>query len=586
MRKLTFFVLTVCLALSTVSSAGVLREIWWGGGSIDDAIALAESGTPADQVDVLAEPTWANIADNYTARMTGWLTVPETGEYTFYVAGDDYQKLWISQDDDPANAELAAYVDGWTASQDWDKYDTQMAAPMQLEAGQVLAFVGIMQEGGGGDGQDWGWIAPGSEEIAVIPGELFSHPYETIAMNPSPASGATGLIDVVLSWDAPAVGAEVPTYNVSVGTDAAALELVAEGITETSVNVGTAGVDLDLDTTYYWRVDADGAEGLLWSFTTEPETFMIEGIIATSDATTGDAVGGPQQTVDGSGLDADGGHNTESIDMWLGVPAAGELVSIQYEFSRVYKVVDMKVWNSNSGFEGFLGYGFKDVTVEYSVDGETWTVLADVEFAQAPAAAGYMANTVVDFGGVGAKYVKLTANTNWGGLFPDAGLSEVQFTYIPAQARLAAPADGATGVAPDTVLDWYGGRGAVSSDVTVNGELVATVEESSLAADLIYGLPYTWSVDENDGTDVWAGDVWSFTTAEFAAVASDTLVYGEAGNELEIAMDGADLTAYAPDTLRVSYKGNPVGYSEVDGVVTMGASGADIWGTADQFRYA
>ena len=586
MRKFTVFVLMVCMALSTVSSADVLREIWDGGRSIDEAIALAESGTPADQVDVLADPTWVDIADNYSARMTGWLTVPETGEYTFYVAGDDYQRLWISPDDNPANAQLVAYVDGWTASQAWSNYESQKSAPMTLTEGQVLAFVGIMQEGGGGDGQDWGWTTPGSEEITVIPGANFVAEYEvTSPVKPqlvSPANGATGVIDVVAAWVPPS---DAPV-NVYFGTDPAALDLVAEGIVETSIPVGSAGAELDTDTTYYWRVDAEGAEGFLWSFTTEAETFMIEGIIATSNAALGDAVGGPEQTVDGSGLDADGGHSTESLDMWLGVPAEGELVSIQYEFPRVYKVVDMKVWNSNSGFEGFLGYGFKDVTVEYSVDGETWMVLADVEFAQAPAAEAYMANTVVDFGGVGAKYVKLTANTNWGGMFPDAGLSEVQFTYVPAQARLTAPADGATGVDPATVLDWYAGRGAVSSDVTVNGELVATVEGSSLAADLIYGLPYTWMVDENDGTDVWAGDAWSFTTAEFGAVASDTLVYDVNGTTLEVAMDGADLTAYAPDTLRVSYTGNPVGYAEADGVVTIGASGADIWGTADQFRYA
>ena len=584
MRKYAFLVLVVSLALSTVSSAGVLREVWWGGGSIDDAIALAESGTPADQVDILADPTWEGIGDNYTARMTGWLTVPADGEYTFYVAGDDYQRLHVSQDDNPANAVEIARVDGWTASQAWSNYESQKSAPMVLTEGQVLAFVGIMQEGGGGDGQDWGWVAPGTEEIAVIPGDLFVAEYEVTAPTKaklvSPANGATSIIDGVLVW---AAASDAPV-DLLFGTDPAALEMIGEGIIETSLDMGSAGAALDTDTTYYWRVDS-GAPGFLWSFTTEPETFLVEGIIATSDAATGDAVGGPEQTVDGSGL-VDGGHSTESIDMWLGVPAEGEAVSIQYEFPRVYKMSQMTAWNSNTGFEGFLGYGFKDVTVEYSVDGETWTVLADVEFARATGTEGDATTTTVDFAGVGAKYVKLTANSNWGGLFPDSGLAEVQFTYVPAQARLTAPADGATGVAPGVTLDWYGGRGAVSSDVSLDGALVATVEDSSLAIDLIYGMPYTWKVDENDGVDVWEGDVWNLTTAEFVSVAADTLVYDEAGNTLEVAMDGADLTAYAPDTLRVAYKGNPVGYAEADGVVTMGASGADVWGTADQFRYA
>ena len=38
------------------------------------------------------------------------------------------------------------------------------------------------------------------------------------------------------------------------------------------------------------------------------------------------------------------------------------------------------------------------------------------EFAKAPGAAGYAANTTVDLGGVEAKFVKLTINANWGGV--------------------------------------------------------------------------------------------------------------------------------------------------------------------------
>jgi len=569
MKKSALLALLVCLLVSTVSTAGVLREIWWVNLGIDDAIALVNSGTPADQATILAQPTWADIADNYVAKMSGWLTVPATGEYTFYVSGDDYQRLYISQDDDPANAVLVAFVDGWTASKEWTKYADQKSAPMTLEEGQVLAIVGIMQEGGGGDGQDWGWTGPGFEAITVIPGEYLSHPYETMAGSPSPASGATGIIDAMLSWAAPAVG-EDPVYDVYFGTDPAALAPIAEGIVETAVDAGTAGIDLDFETTYYWRVDASGVEGQVWSFTTEPMTFAMQNVVATSNGTAQEG-SGPEKTLDGL-------TSMEATEQWLAAPPEGEALWIQFEFARVYKMYDMKVFNSNTQFEALLGYGAKSVTIETSADGAEWAAFGDVELAQA-------AESTIDLAGVGAKFVRLTINSTWGGLFPDSGLAEVAFTYVPAQARLVAPANGATGVSPATVLDWYAGRDAVSSDVTVNG-VVATVEASSFAADLVYGMPYTWSVDENDGAAVWEGDEWSFTTAEFVSVASDVLAYGEAGNTLEIAMDGADLTAYAPDTLRVAYKGNPVGFAEADGVVTMSGAGTDIWNNADQFRYA
>ncbi len=567
MKKLALLALLVVMALSTASSAQVLREIWWGFLDIDPAIELVQSGEPADQLDILAEPTWVNIADNYVARMSGWLTVPETGEYTFYVSGDDYQRLYISQDDDPANAEMVAFVDGWTASQEWTKYESQRAEPMMLEEGQIMAIYGIMQEGGGGDGQDWGWIVPGSEQITLISSEYLS-PYRTMAANLSPADGATGLIEAVLRWAAPAIGDDV--YDVYFGTDAAALEPLAEGIVETEVFVGTAGIELDFGTTYYWRIDADGVEGMVSSFTTEPMAFAVQNIIATSNGDPSEG-SGPEKAINGI-------VSTEATDQWLAAPPEGEALWIQFELPRVYKMYDVAIFNSNTQFESMLGYGAKDVTIEYSADGEEWAVFGDVELAQAD-------ETIIDLEGIGAKFVRLTINTNWGGLFDDSGLANVAFTYVPAHARLIGPANGATGVSPATVLDWYAGRGAVSSDVTINGELVATVEDSSFAADLVYGMPYTWQVDESDGVDVWEGDLWSFSTAEFETIFSDELIYDEEGNALVVDMDGADLTAYAPNTLRVAFRGSPVGFVEEDGVVQIGAAGADIWGSADQFRY-
>ena len=364
MKKLALLALLVVMALSTASSAQVLREIWWGFLDIDPAIELVQSGEPADQLDILAEPTWVNIADNYVARMSGWLTVPETGEYTFYVSGDDYQRLYISQDDDPANAEMVAFVDGWTASQEWTKYESQRAEPMMLEEGQIMAIYGIMQEGGGGDGQDWGWIVPGSEQITLISSEYLS-PYRTMAANLSPADGATGLIEAVLRWAAPAIGDDV--YDVYFGTDAAALEPLAEGIVETEVFVGTAGIELDFGTTYYWRIDADGVEGMVSSFTTEPMAFAVQNIIATSNGDPSEG-SGPEKAINGI-------VSTEATDQWLAAPPEGEALWIQFELPRVYKMYDVAIFNSNTQFESMLGYGAKDVTIEYSADGEEWLQL-------------------------------------------------------------------------------------------------------------------------------------------------------------------------------------------------------------------
>ena len=62
MRKLALLALGICLVLSTVSSATMLREIWWQSMGIDDAVALATGDTAPDQVDILADSAWADIA--------------------------------------------------------------------------------------------------------------------------------------------------------------------------------------------------------------------------------------------------------------------------------------------------------------------------------------------------------------------------------------------------------------------------------------------------------------------------------------------------------------------------------------------
>jgi hypothetical protein len=117
------------------------------------------------------------------------------------------------------------------------------------------------------------------------------------------------------------------------------------------------------------------------------------------------------------------------MDMWLstGVPPNW----IQYQFDKVYALRELWVWNSNQAIEPYMGFGAKKVTIEYSVDGTTWTTLSNVpEFARAPGALGYTPNTIVSFGGVSAKFVKLTINSTWGGM-PVTGLSEVRFFYLP-----------------------------------------------------------------------------------------------------------------------------------------------------------
>ena len=164
--------------------------------------------------------------------------------------------------------------------------------------------------------------------------------------------------------------------------------------------------------------------------------FAIENVTASSNAVS-DVNEGPVNTVNGSGLDADGGHSSMAADMWLAADG-NEPTYIQFEFNGVYELSEMWVWNYNVPSETALSLGVKDVTIESSEDGVAWTALDPVELAQAPGADGYVADTVILLDGVVARYVRLTVQSTWGDL-GYAGLSEVGFLAIEKLADPESP---------------------------------------------------------------------------------------------------------------------------------------------------
>jgi hypothetical protein len=308
------------------------------------------------------------------------------------------------------------------------------------------------------------------------------------------------------------------------------------------VSQGQAGTTYDppgslaFGRTYYWRIDEVGPapdftiyKGPVLDFTIEAYAYPIAAkIIAT--ASSAQAGWGPEKTIDGSGLDQNDKHSTTATDMWLNM-AGAQPVWIQYEFDQVYALHEMWVWNHNLTGEAVLGFGFKNVTVQYSINGTDWNTLADMEFARAPGKDGYAHNTTVSFGGKPAKYVKLTAKSNWSGATAPCGLSEVRFFYVPVYPSQPTPASGRKNVGVDTTLSWRAGREAASHRVyfstdrqaVANG--TASVKTVSTATfdpgPLDLGRTYYWRIDEvNEAKtpNVRQGDLWSFSTKEYRVV--------------------------------------------------------------------
>jgi hypothetical protein len=494
-----------------------------------------------------------------------------------------------------------------------------------------------------------------AEEIAAIGRAGDSFFVRKGASNPTPANGSEDvLIAADLAWTP---GAYAATHNVYFGPSrddvgaANPAALIAEGL---ALDVTTLDVGLlDYGQTYFWRVDGvndtpDGAvyEGQVWSFTTETYGYPITGVTATASSSQFGM--DPQNTVNGSGLNSLDEHSTEALQMWTSTDAKPHW--IRFEFDAVYRLHEMWVWNSNQVIESFVGFGAKDVAIEYSTDGQTWQTLDGVsEFARASGLPTYTANTTVAFDGVQAKYVRLSINSNWG-IAPQAGLSEVRFFYVPVKAFEPQPADDATGVSVETSLGWRAGRDAAShkvylgtdSGAVADGAVPAeTVTDPAFApADLKFATTYSWKVDEVGASETYAGDLWSFTTQDFAPIddmegytddegsriyeawidgittqasgstvgymkapfaeraivhggsQSMPLAYNNAASpyysEAELAFDTPqNWIAHGANSVSLYFQGVTPAFKETgSGHTLMNGIGADIWGTADQFRFA
>jgi len=582
MRRSLGLVLFVCF-MSSMCSGTMLRERWNRSvaESLQAALDIVNGGDPPDEVLILDEAAWTGFADNYVAKLSGWLTVPRTGEYTFYFSSDNAGGLFVSDDEEMANAVLIAQVTSWTGTQQWDKYPQQKATPMMLSKGQVLAIYGVMEENTGGDNLAIGWTGPGIPKITLI-SDYVTHiaPTPTLARSPDPGVEVTDVPrDAVLSWRS---GKSAKTHDVYFGTGFEDVN-TATRTNPKGVLVGQ-GQDanaydppgiLAFGQTYYWRVDEVNAppdsftyRGKVWSFTSETFGRPVTPVRAMASSSL-NALSGPEKTIDGSGLDALDRHSDTSSDMWLSRKGVTP-IWIQYDFDKPYKLREMWVWNSDQTVELDVGFGADDVTIETSLDGTIWTVLEGVpEFAQATAEPNYVHNTTVEFGGVQAKYVKLTINSNWAGTTKQSGLSEVRFFYVPTKAYGPSPDDGAKGVAIDATLNWRPGREAVKHEVYLGADtdappLARTVTAHSLGLGplgLEYGKTYSWRVDEvNDAAtpSSWEGDLWSFSTPD-SFVVDDFETYDNTCNRVYYTWKGGSGNDDKPDCGVSAYAGNGTG---------------------------
>lgn len=106
--------------------------------------------------------TWTGSQDHANVRWTGQIMAPETGDYTFYMIGDNGFKLWIDNQ---------VVIDHWV--NDWDVEQT--STPIALQAGVKYNFKVEYFEDFGGSSLYLRWETP-SQAKEIVPSSAFFLP--------------------------------------------------------------------------------------------------------------------------------------------------------------------------------------------------------------------------------------------------------------------------------------------------------------------------------------------------------------------------------------------------------------------------
>ncbi len=112
-------------------------------------------------------------------------------------------------------------------------------------------------------------------------------------------------------------------------------------------------------------------------------------------------------------------HSTNWYDGWMSCstapnPNSARAMShwIMYDLENLYELNRTHIWNHNE--PGNLGSGVREVAVDYSLDGSTWTAVGIFTIGQANGLPTYEGEAGPNLGGVEARYVLLTALSNYG----------------------------------------------------------------------------------------------------------------------------------------------------------------------------
>ena len=146
---------------------GLLRECWMGSLS-----------TPPEATEILgrALETPVTMVTNFSARISGELISPQSGEYKFWVAAGGAVEVWLSSDASPTNKVKIAAVTGNTPYRKWPHINEAESQAVTLKRGGRYYFELQQRQGGGSTQLHVRWQLPDGSEERPIPAFRFAQP--------------------------------------------------------------------------------------------------------------------------------------------------------------------------------------------------------------------------------------------------------------------------------------------------------------------------------------------------------------------------------------------------------------------------
>ena len=287
---------TVSVDISVTSGSGcagagkIRHEIWTGiPGTEISSIPL--NTAPASTRDLTIFEAPANIDDNYGTRIRGYICPPASGNYTFWISGNDRTELWLSTDQNPANKRLVASAEKYTNARQWDKYGTQQSGSVTLAANQRYYIEALHKEGVGSDNIAVGWQLPNGTLERPIPGMRLI-PFDGTAPN-----NAVPVVDITSPDDG------------GVFTEPASLTIAAQA----SVDEGSIAKVEFYNGTSKLGEDATEPYSYTWSNVSAGDYTLAAKAIDDSGTTTTTSV---DITVTGGGSSACAGTGTILREVW------------------------------------------------------------------------------------------------------------------------------------------------------------------------------------------------------------------------------------------------------------------------------